>query len=154
MIQLDSGVLTRMAQKDHRDHTTAVACVLNLHSRNESLIIIPQNIHEFWTVATRPKTSAEGLGLTPEQTKTQIDRFLAMFPLEFNDDRQLYAEWMRLVETHRCLGKAAHDARLVAAMNLHGITRMLTFNAKDFRRYAPAIYLLEPAQIVAQPPQA
>ena len=33
-------------------------------------------------------------------------------------------------------GKKAHDARLVAAMNLHGITHIVTFNSDDFARDA------------------
>jgi predicted nucleic acid-binding protein len=28
-----------------------------------------------------------------------------------------------------------HDARLVAAMRVHGVKRILTFNDKDFARY-------------------
>jgi predicted nucleic acid-binding protein len=83
MIQLDSGVLTRLCQRDHRDHSTAAACVLLLHEQQEALTMLPQNIYEFWTVATRPKASAEGLGLTPLQAKAQIERFVAMFPLQF-----------------------------------------------------------------------
>ena len=33
-------------------------------------------------------------------------------------------------------GKTTHDARLVAAMNVHGISSILTFNVQDFARYA------------------
>ncbi len=39
---------------------------------------------------------------------------------------------------YRVSGKNAHDARLVAVMKPHGITRILTFNAADFARY-PAV---------------
>src|SRR5205085_2346807 len=117
------------------DHTVAAACVAKLNSQKEVLAIVPQNIYEFWTVATRPKTAAEGLGLATQQAKAQVDRFLTMFPLHFCDEHRLYDEWQRLVETYDCAGKAAHDARIVAAMNLQGVTRILSFNAKDFQRY-------------------
>lgn len=33
-------------------------------------------------------------------------------------------------------GKNVHDAKLVAAMNVNGISHVLTFNEADFRRYA------------------
>jgi hypothetical protein len=33
-----------------------------------------------------------------------------------------------LVEAYACHGRASYDARLVAAMRTHGITRLLTFN--------------------------
>jgi predicted nucleic acid-binding protein len=51
------------------------------------------------------------------------------------EDEQIHAEWRRLVVTHSVVGVKVHDARLVAAMNVHGITHVLTVNDKDFRRY-------------------
>jgi predicted nucleic acid-binding protein len=33
-------------------------------------------------------------------------------------------------------GKPAHDARLVAAMHVHGLTSILTFDKTGFTRYA------------------
>jgi predicted nucleic acid-binding protein len=33
-------------------------------------------------------------------------------------------------------GVQVHDARLVAAMRVHGVKRILTFNERDFARYA------------------
>ncbi len=36
-----------------------------------------------------------------------------------------------------------HDARLVAAMNVHGIGGLLTFDSKDFKRY-PEILVVSP----------
>lgn len=37
---------------------------------------------------------------------------------------------------HNVSGVQVHDARLVAAMRVHGVSRILTFNDKDFTRYA------------------
>jgi predicted nucleic acid-binding protein len=36
---------------------------------------------------------------------------------------------------HEVSGVQVHDARLVAAMQVHGAARILTFNVKDFSRY-------------------
>jgi predicted nucleic acid-binding protein len=33
-------------------------------------------------------------------------------------------------------GKQAHDAHLVAAMLVHGVTHLLTFNTNDFKRFS------------------
>jgi predicted nucleic acid-binding protein len=41
-------------------------------------------------------------------------------------------------------GKQLHDANIVATMLAHGETRILTFNAPDFRRFAPMIEVLTP----------
>ncbi len=36
---------------------------------------------------------------------------------------------------HDVKGKTAHDARPVAAMRRHGLSRLLTFNASHFARF-------------------
>jgi predicted nucleic acid-binding protein len=43
-------------------------------------------------------------------------------------------------------GKSTHDARLVAAMRVHQVTHILTFNIQDFTRY-PGINILSPQAI-------
>jgi predicted nucleic acid-binding protein len=47
---------------------------------------------------------------------------------------------------HGVVGAKVHDARLVAAMNVHGVRRLLTFNAGDFARYG--IEVLQPAAVL------
>jgi predicted nucleic acid-binding protein len=51
------------------------------------------------------------------------------------DSLAVHQEWRRLLVTHAVSGVQVHDARLVAAMHVHGIKHMLTFNDKDFARY-------------------
>jgi hypothetical protein len=48
------------------------------------------------------------------------------------------------------MGKNAHDARLVAAMIIHGIERLSTFNVADFRRYRE-ITAISPDSVVGSP---
>ncbi len=59
------------------------------------------------------------------------------------------AAWEALVVRHGISGKQAHDAHLVAIMQVYEVTDILTFNGSDFRRY-PGIQVLDPAQF--QPP--
>jgi predicted nucleic acid-binding protein len=42
----------------------------------------------------------------------------------------------RLVVAYGVKGVNVHDARLVAAMLVHGLTHILTFNISDFARYS------------------
>ena len=58
----------------------------------------------------------------------------------------IFEEWERLVTTHRVSGKQVHDARLVAAMKLLGLKRILTFNVADFARY-PDIEVIHPRSV-------
>ena len=68
--------------------------------------------------------------------------------LLLKDERGIFGPWQSLVVNHAIQGKASHDARLVAAMQRHGLTNLLTFNAGDFQRFQ-AINVLAPAEIVA-----
>ena len=44
-------------------------------------------------------------------------------------------------------GVKVHDGRLVAAMNVHNVPRILTFNAGDFARYG--VEVLRPASALS-----
>ena len=50
-----------------------------------------------------------------------------------------YVEWKKLVLAHGVMGVQVHDARLVAAMNVHGVRRLLSLNKADFARYSGLI---------------
>ena len=58
----------------------------------------------------------------------------------------LYERWRELVLSHRVQGVQVHDAKLVAAMSLHGIEQILTFNGRDFSRYADVV-VITPEQL-------
>lgn len=51
------------------------------------------------------------------------------------DTPAIYETWKRLVVEHGVSGSKVFDARLVAAMKVHGVDRILTFNIGDFMRY-------------------
>ena len=101
-----------------------------LLGRGERLVIVPQNLYEFWAVATR-SPAANGLGLTTEQTSQWLRFFRRRFTL-LGDHQDLLDRWHELVRTHAIRSFRAHDVRIVAAMQCYGIARLLTFNARDF----------------------
>jgi predicted nucleic acid-binding protein len=103
-----------------------------LRAGNETLHITQQNIVEFWVVATRP-IDANGLGFTTRQAAEEVGALKRLFLLL--PELPLQDAWERLVVEYRVSGKNAHDARLVAAMVVHGIESILTFNTQDFLRY-------------------
>jgi predicted nucleic acid-binding protein len=51
------------------------------------------------------------------------------------DSLAVHQEWRRLLVVSNVSGVQVHDARLVAAMRVHGVGTILTFNEKDFARY-------------------
>ena len=145
-VLLDTNVLTRLVQPAHRHHPIAAAAVPLLQQRGQELCIVPQNLYEFWVVATRPVTANGGLGMAPSTARTMLDHFETLFVLR-PDTPEVYPRWKALVTTHSTSGKAAHDARLVAAMQAHAVDQILTFNTGDFSRY-PGITALDPASIL------
>lgn len=145
-VLLDTNILTRLAQASHPLHSTAASAVHNLGSIGRTLCIVPQNLYEFWAVATRPIRD-NGLGLTVSEASAELDRIKRAFIL-LRDPPSLPDEWEELVVRFDCKGKPSHDARLVAAMLLHGFDELLTFNRQDFARYA-GIIILDPAALSA-----
>jgi predicted nucleic acid-binding protein len=93
----------------------------------------PQNFVEFWNVATRP-TERNGFGLAPANADRLLRLVERLFPL-LPDSPAVYPEWRRLVVACGVSGVQAHDARIVAAMIVHGVTHILTLNTTDFVRY-------------------
>jgi predicted nucleic acid-binding protein len=112
----------------------AVNAINTLRVRGEQLHIVPQNLIEFWNVYTRP-IERNGLGRTVTEAQTEINRLKTLFSLLL-DTPAIYQEWERLVVVHAVIGVNVHDARLVAAMLVHGLTHILTFNISDFARYS------------------
>ena len=141
---VDTNVLLRLAQPNHRQYRPAVDGVARTRLAGEALYVTPQNIAEFWAAATRPVGAANGLGLTAAAIAAEIGTIERLFQLAA-DDPAIYPIWKGLVVGHQVLGTRVYDARLVAAMLVHGIGRILTFNIADFARYGVAV--LHPAAV-------
>ena len=71
MILLDTNILARMTDSTDPQCAAARRSVHGHLARQERLIIVPQNLYEFWAVATRkpgsPPAGQNGLGMTCEQ---------------------------------------------------------------------------------------
>ena len=130
---LDTNILLRIAQRNHPMHRDARECVRILFRRKDAIQIVPQVLFEFWVVATRPVES-NGLGLGVDVVKRKLERAEAFFELLL-DTAAIYGEWLRLVHAHSVAGVGGHDARIVAAMKVHGVTHLVTFNKDDFKRF-------------------
>ena len=142
---VDTSVLVRTIHPTSPLSPVALDALTALYGRGEVLCIIPQNVIEFWAVVTRPTTS-NGLGLSTEGARREVSKIKAMFVLQ-PDAPAIFSFWERLVVNYQVSGKPTHDARLVAAMQAHGITHLLTFNVADFRRYADIITVVAPSDV-------
>lgn len=147
-ILVDSKILIRLANPADPQHQMALDATIKLRLAKDQFCMVPQNVYEFWTVATRP-TNVNGLGLTALQADGQLAIFQTYFTL-LDETPDFHAQWRKLVVTHSIVGKKSHDARLVAAMIVHGVTYLLTFNKQDFQRFTN-ITAMTPAEVLAMP---
>jgi predicted nucleic acid-binding protein len=138
-ILVDTNILLRRTRPAHESHAVAVESVAQLLASGEPVHFTPQNIAEFWNVITRPIAN-NGLGFAAALALVEvekIERALTLLP----DIPAMYGEWKRLVVQHGVVSVKVHDARLVAAMNVHDVRRILTFDTGDFARYGIDVLL-------------
>ena len=133
-ILLDTNILTRWVNAEDSQHSAVVESLRMLRSLDHIPTLVPQNLYEFWVVATRP-VAVNGLGMTTGEAQTEIERFAPPLFALLQDERAILSRWQELVTKYDVKGKPAHDARLVAAMLRHGLTHLLTFNDSDYSRY-------------------
>ncbi len=134
---VDTNVLRRSIDVGHAAQPVAQDAMIRLRQRGESLSVFPQNLIEFWAVATRPVAN-NGLGLSIAQADVELINLQTLFAL-LPDTSEIFSEWKRIVLQYRVSGKRAHDARIVAAMNVHHLTSLLTFNDRDFKRFTEIV---------------
>ena len=130
---VDTNVLLRSAQTSHPVYDDVARSVSILASRRDELHVVAQNLIEFWAVATRPIVN-NGLELSIRQTEVEVSRLKSLFAL-VPDTPEIFSEWERIVLQYQVSGKQVHDARLVAAMKVHGLSSLLTFDVGDFKRF-------------------
>src|SRR4029077_4533771 len=115
------------------EFSTIRSAITSLHRADVALYYLSQNIVEFWNVSTRP-VAQNGYGLSPAETDEvarQIEKAFILLP----DVEAIHHEWRRLVLVYAVSGTKVHDARIVAAMIVHGVRQISTLDGRDFERY-------------------
>lgn len=143
---LDTGILVRLPHRSDPDHPAIVAALTRLYVDGHRFVAFAQNIAEFWSLCTRPSEARGGFGLSTNETAKRLElleRFVTVLP----ESDRAYAIWKSLVRGHEVMGKQVHDARLVANMQAHRITRVLMLNPTDFQRYE-LVQAWTPSQVV------
>jgi predicted nucleic acid-binding protein len=116
-----------------------------LRRSNETLCVAPQNLVEFWAVATRPQ-SDNGMELTTTQAANELTAIQDFFRL-LPHTPDVTEAWKRIVTAQGVMGKQTHDAHLVAIMQVNAVASILTFNVAHFQRFA-GITVLEPSRVI------
>ena len=143
---VDTNILLRLVQPDSPEYGTIRQCTDRLWERGADLFYTSQNLAEFWNVCTRP-ADRNGFGFSVAETDERATLIESKFSFA-PDSEATHQEWRRIVVAAGVSGIQVHDARMVAAMRVHGITNLLTLNAKDFRRFS-GIAVLSPDEVLA-----
>jgi predicted nucleic acid-binding protein len=141
---VDTNVLLRLLQPEHPHYEIASLALAGLRRQKSDLCIARQNLVEFWVVATR-RVAENGLGMSPLMTAGEIRVLRDLFRV-LEGKSGIADDWEEIVSGHLVSGKQAHDAHLVAVMNVHGVRRILTFNGADFKRYG-SVEVIAPSSI-------
>jgi len=145
MTLLDTSILARLPDSASPDRPAVMAALSKLLRNNEQLVVVPQNIYEFWAVATRrpgaPSSGGQnGLGMSIERATLwlrKIQNLCRVLP----EIPEILPLWQDLIAQHRISGFHAHDFRLIGAMQAHGIGQILTLNVKHFAGF---VSILDP----------
>jgi predicted nucleic acid-binding protein len=139
-IFIDTNVLVYASRPAAPEHASSRKALDRLEAQDCRLWISTQVLREYLSVVTRPQAAAPGL--TMATAIADIRRFQSLFEVA-NDDDLVVERLLQLLIAYPGSGKQVHDANLVATMLVHGVTRLLTYNARDFQRFA-AVIELEP----------
>ena len=144
LILADTNILVRRVNRYDLQHKKARSALRHLATLEHQVCIVPQNILEFWNVATRPMDK-NGLGLMPRHVERIVARFEQSYQI-LPENPEVYTVWKSLASKYSVSGTKVHDTRLVASALVHSVTKILTFNTADFRRYSE-IEVLDPKSI-------
>ena len=83
--------------------------------------------------------------MTSEQASEELQRIKSMF-FFLPEASAILPTWEALVRKHQVVGKPSHDARLVAAMHVHLLHSIVTFDRTGFARF-PGIKVIHPEEV-------
>lgn len=149
MILVDTNIPLRLAQTDHPHRQAAFDALQVLTVRDhEQFAIASQSLYEMYVVCTRP-AHVNGFGMHAQQAAAEVASTRGLFEL-LPETPQVFPAWEALVAKYAIVGKRAHDVRPVALMIQHRVSKLLTFNDADFRRFSE-IEPVNPFDVLAIP---
>jgi predicted nucleic acid-binding protein len=144
----DTNILVRVSQRVDPNYGMIRTALSLLRSTGARICFTSQNLAEFWNVCTRPAPQ-NGYGLSIAETDRRAQLIESSFTF-LPDTEQVHTVWRRLIVVHSVMGVKVHDARLVAAMHVHGVGHLLTLDEQDFVRYS-GITVVHPRQLATHP---
>ncbi len=138
---VDTNALVYSTQKQSAFYTRTMAALDRARQERQELWVSRQILREYLATVTRPQRDTSALPIA--DALADIDQFKRDYNVA-EDGPEVFRELCLLLARTPVGGKQVHDANIVATMLVHGITRLLTFNAADFRRFGTLIEVVVP----------
>jgi len=139
---IDTNVLIYSTVSSSPWHQEARQKLIALVNANTELCLTPQVVREYLVVLTRGDVFEKRF--TTEDALGELDAILPAFALLAETEETVH--YLRnLIQRYQVRGKTIHDANIAATMLVHGVTRLMTYNPGDFRRFQEIT--IEPIQV-------
>lgn len=138
---VDTNVLVYANQTRSPHHAEAAEWLGRVEAAGTPLWTSGQILREYLAVMTRAQGDFAAL---PMDIAIERARFFAQQFWLAEDGPAVRARLLDLLSVYSVGGKQVHDANIVATMLANDITRLLTFNVGDFRRFAGLITVEAP----------
>jgi predicted nucleic acid-binding protein len=136
---IDTNVLIRSNLATAPLHAEARQAIGYLWDAGAQLWISRQVLREYMANVTRPQTYAQPL--PPDVVIRRVRFFQAQFDVA-DEQAEVTAKLLTLLDAIALGGKQVHDANIVATMQAYDIPTLLTHNTTDFARFSSLIGLL------------
>jgi predicted nucleic acid-binding protein len=132
-IFIDTNVLIYSTFPDFEPekHIQSLETLNQLLQADTPLFVSSQILREFFAIATNGSIFKKPLN--HKQAVGKIQEFLKGFTLLLEKETTIQT-LMELIEKHAVLRHKIHDLNIAATMMDHGISRLLMYNKKDFKR--------------------
>ena len=144
---LDTNILVHANVAESPRHRVALETVKQFSEAGVEIWISRQVLREFLAVLTRPQVFLKPRPVS--MIAARVRQFETLFRIA-EENAAVTARLLDLLERTPVGGKQVHDANIVATMLSHGVTRLVTENTRDFKRFAGLITVL-PLGAVDQP---
>lgn len=120
-------------------HPAALAKLQDLAAAGHPLWISRQILREYLASMSRPGTLTVPVSMAT--LRADVRSFESRF-LVAEDGPGVTSHLLNLLGSVACGGKQVHDANIVATMLVHGMSKLLTHNVADFKRFAAHITVI------------
>ena len=122
-ILLDSNILLRISEPHHPHHVASVSALRALAAAGHRFCIGSQTVSEFLAVATCA-VADRGLGMDQVRADAELTKVTQSLEMLY-DSKAAIDELRRLVVQYAVSGKSVNDSRLIAAMNVNGVSHAI-----------------------------